>query len=222
MKIGRASLELVSHAIRIVPSVFKKEEWALQVVSAANLYTDKILGKNSANYRFPGVEKLGLKPLKFTQSLAKLYVSISRIDFLKRAVVEDQRSFSMGLLENICATAEQKNLITPIESDLFRELLVDLEKLHKEKQRIEEIIGDDFPDEFACSLTYDMMKDPVFVSTCKIVCERSTIEKQITLNGEINPFTRQTLRKSDLVPATELKAKIEAWIQQKMQAHRAK
>jgi hypothetical protein len=49
---------------------------------------------------------------------------------------------------------------------------------------------DDFPDEFTCELTYELMKDPVQLPVSMQIVDRSAIKQHISTNGEENPFNR--------------------------------
>ena len=79
-----------------------------------------------------------------------------------------------------------------------------------EEMRNEDSFMDDAPDEFLCQILYVVMRDPVRLPSGQIV-EKNSI-KQHLLNGELNPFTREKLTMDDLEPATELKIKIDRWI----------
>jgi len=69
---------------------------------------------------------------------------------------------------------------------------------------------EDAPDEFLDPLLYSVMEDPVILPTSNNIMDRSTILQHL-LNDATDPFNRQHLTPEMLVPATELKARIEAW-----------
>jgi ubiquitin conjugation factor E4 B len=76
---------------------------------------------------------------------------------------------------------------------------------------MEEILGNDAPEEFMCILSCELMKEPVLLPTSGNVCDISTM-RRILLNDEHDPFNRAPLKMSDLIPQVELKARIEKWI----------
>ena len=82
-----------------------------------------------------------------------------------------------------------------------------------EQMRADDVFMEDAPDEFLDPILCDVMTDPVRLPSGHIM-DRNSI-KQHLLNDELNPFTREKLTVDDLVPATELKARIEAWIKSK-------
>ncbi|GMI20276.1 hypothetical protein TeGR_g3371, partial [Tetraparma gracilis] len=83
----------------------------------------------------------------------------------------------------------------------------------------DEILADG-PDEFYDPLTCEIMRDPVWLPTSKNFCDRSTISQHL-LNDQTDPFNRQPLTQDKVEEAPELKAKIEAWIAEKVAASKA-
>ena len=90
-----------------------------------------------------------------------------------------------------------------------------------EKDNMETIIGE-APEEFTCGLTFDLMKDPVYLPASKLTVERNAIRQHLTLNGPYDPFTKTPLTNDDLVSLPELKAKIDRWLEEKRAIYREK
>ena len=78
--------------------------------------------------------------------------------------------------------------------------------------RGEDAFMDDAPDEFLDPILCDIMTDPVRLPSGHVM-DRNSI-KQHLLNDELNPFTREKLTVDDLVPATDVKEKIDNWIKE--------
>lgn len=222
LDLGRANLNMLSHLIRLVPREFGHADWCRQTASVINLYADKMSSKKYKQYQFQGIHELGLKPLKFISTLIEIYTHFEHVEPLLKEVVADERSYSRETLIDIGSTAHHKKLLPPETLGAFERVINVLEEIEEEQKNLQEIIGSDYPDQFTCGLMYDLMKDPVNLKTSDIIVDRKNIEKHITLNGEIDPFNRTTLKKSDLVPVPELKAEIEAWMAEKLKLYRAK
>ena len=222
LDLGRANLTLLSLLISIIPKEFGTAEWSKQTACVINLYADKMSSKKYKQYQFNGIQELGLKPLKFIKTLIEIYTHLGKVGACLKAIVADERCYSRDTLIDIGSTAFNKNLVSSEVLKKFEDMIHVLDEIEEEQKNLNEIIGDDYPDEFTCGLTYELMKDPVKLKTSDIIVERKNIEKQITLNGEIDPFNRTTLKKEDLVPQVELKAQIEAWMEEKMKIYRAK
>ena len=222
LDLGRANLSLLSHMIKLVPVEFGSSEWSRQTATVINLYADKMSSKKYKQYRFNGIQDLGLKPLKFIATLIEIYAQVEDVEPLLKEIVADERSYSREMLIDIGSTAYQKKLLPQKVLNKFEDVIMKLEDIEEEQTNLKKIIGEDYPDEFTCGLTYDLMTDPVKLKTSDIIVDRRNIEKQITLNGEIDPFNRTTLTKDDLISQPELKRQIDKWMEEKMKIYKAK
>lgn len=83
-------------------------------------------------------------------------------------------------------------------------------------QQEDEITGD-IPDEFLDPIQYTLMRDPVILPTSETIMDRATILR-ILLSDERDPINRQPLTADMLKPATELKARIRAWLREQREA----
>jgi len=81
-----------------------------------------------------------------------------------------------------------------------------------EGQAEEEVMGE-VPDEFLDPILSTLMKDPVILPTSGNVVDRPTIMRHL-LSDEHDPFNRMRLTPDMLQPATEVKAKIKAWLKE--------
>ncbi|CAM9868591.1 unnamed protein product [Phaeothamnion confervicola] len=72
---------------------------------------------------------------------------------------------------------------------------------------------DEMPDEFLDPVLATPMTDPVRLPHSGTVMDRQTILQHL-LNDSTDPFSRAPLTKEMLEPATDVKAKIDAWIEQ--------
>jgi ubiquitin conjugation factor E4 B len=75
----------------------------------------------------------------------------------------------------------------------------------------------DAPDEFLDPLMCTFMKDPVLLPTSDTIIDRSTITQHL-LNDPTDPFNRKDLTIDMVVPATELKEKMNKWVEEKRAA----
>ena len=74
----------------------------------------------------------------------------------------------------------------------------------------------DAPDEFLDEIMSTFMMDPVVLPSGHFV-DRATITQHL-LNDPIDPFNREEMTIEDVKPATELKAKIDQWLEEKRAA----
>jgi len=75
------------------------------------------------------------------------------------------------------------------------------------------------PEEFKCPLSLEIMNDPVYdPRNSRQGFERAWILTHLQ-NNPTNPLTRQALKNVDLVDATALKTRIDAFVNKKIQEH---
>jgi ubiquitin conjugation factor E4 B len=97
------------------------------------------------------------------------------------------------------------------------EALPDAVESAAQKVAEDEMMLGDIPDEFLDALMFTLMRDPVTLPSSGNIVDRATI-KQHLLNDPHDPFNRASLTIDDVQPATELKAKIDAWLEEKRAA----
>jgi ubiquitin conjugation factor E4 B len=96
------------------------------------------------------------------------------------------------------------------------ESLPDLVEQASREVADDEALMEDAPDEFLDEILTTFMKDPVILPSGHFV-DRSTITQHL-LNDPIDPFNREEMTIDDIKPATELKAKIDKWLEEKKAA----
>jgi ubiquitin conjugation factor E4 B len=144
----------------------------------------------------------------------KIYNCFSEFEDFIKYVVIDKANYKYNNFKNALRIKNEKQNVIDFENSekidhFVNELLLKAEVKAKE----EEINYDDAPDEFLDPLTSILMDDPVILPS-NVTVDRITIETQL-INNPVDPYSRLPLSKEDLVPNTELKAKIEAYKQSK-------
>ena len=81
---------------------------------------------------------------------------------------------------------------------------------------LDEALKKDAPEEFLDELLATYMTDPVILPSGNIV-DRSTITQHL-LNDSIDPFNRVAMTIDDVKPATELKERMNKWLDEKRAA----
>lgn len=150
------------------------------------------------------------------KELLTIYVNIIDLDEICEQIVMDERSFEEELLTGLGRTAKNKNLLHQKILKKLEQLCSKLVNLYAEKKLIAEVM-EDFPDEFACQITTELMADPVMLPKSKAIVDRKNIKQSILVNGEKDPFNRQPLKLEELVELPKLKAKIDNWKKEKLQ-----
>mmetsp|Transcript_50147 Transcript_50147/g.50505 ORF Transcript_50147/g.50505 Transcript_50147/m.50505 type:complete len:165 (+) Transcript_50147:63-557(+) len=129
--------------------------------------------------------------------------------------------YSADLMEKTIRTCKKLNLLDSATSTVLGMSQMELfESLpsHIALQSInvqdDEALTNDAPDEFLDPLMCTFMKDPVLLPTSDNIIDRSTITQHL-LNDPHDPFNRKDLTIDMVVPAVELKNRMDAWMQEK-------
>lgn len=83
--------------------------------------------KSYKQYKFTGINELGLKPLQFITSLIKIFYFLSYSSSIKEEIVNDERSYSKEVLLDIGRTAYKKSLVPSDVLDSFEKLINELD-----------------------------------------------------------------------------------------------
>lgn len=122
--------------------------------------------------------------------------------------------YQEALLPKAAQTARRLGLLDPIGLSAVDNLCEKV-KLAAERATAMDVDLGEIPDEFLDAIMFTIMKDPVLLPTSGNIVDRSTIT-QIILNDASDPFNRKPLTVDMLQPDHDLKAKIEAFMAQKM------
>lgn len=147
--------------------------------------------------------------------LVNIYVSVADFDTVCKEICEDERSYSDDLLIDLGKTANKYKLVTPEKLGQMENLINKLIELQNTREEMKKLM-EDLPEEFTCSLTAEMMKDPVKLPNSHSVVDRKSIKQHIMLNGNSDPFSRQALQLEEVIEMPELKAKIQDWYNKKI------
>ncbi|XP_003366139.1 ubiquitin conjugation factor E4 B [Trichinella spiralis] len=129
------------------------------------------------------------------------------------AIANDERSYSKQLFEDVVGRIVRHKIKAVSQVEQFKLLAERVEQIW-EMKREQEVILCDIPEEFTDPLMGTIMRNPVLLPSGNIT-DVSSIRRHL-LNKPTDPFTRQQLDESMLIPATELKNKIDAWIAEKL------
>jgi len=98
----------------------------------------------------------------------------------------------------------------------FQDLVLRLKEVKAKGLEEEQDLYADAPEEFLDPMLYTIMKNPVTLPESKTVIDYMTIKKHL-MNDPHDPFNRGPLKIEDCPVNTELKKRIEAWLEEKKQ-----
>lgn len=113
-------------------------------------------------------------------------------------------------------TVHKLGLFSSADVATLRSLYEDAMKAKVAAQDLDALTAD-APDEFLDPIMSTLMRDPVKLPTSGHIVDRATISQHL-LNDEKDPFNRQPLNMSQVIPEIELKTRIESWVRSKLLA----
>jgi hypothetical protein len=105
---------------------------------------------------------------------------------------------------------------------MITEIIEFAEKVRKieEQQKENEEALVNPPDEFLDPILSNLMRDPVILPTSHVTIDKETIRRHL-LSDQSDPFNREPLTMDKIIPDNELKAKIDAWIKEKLEKYKS-
>lgn len=124
--------------------------------------------------------------------------------------------YNEELMRKSVRTCQKLNLLIGESMEAFSGL-PELIKAAAQSVASDDALLTDAPDEFLDPLMFTFMKDPVLLPTSDTIIDRATITQHL-LNDPHDPFNRKELKIDMIVPATELKEKMNKWLEDKRAA----
>ncbi len=181
-------------------------------------YNLEVLTVKSRNLKVDNPEKYHFNPRTLLPEIVDIYLNLGGSSAFIEAVAADGRSYKPETFAATTRILRSKLLKGNEEIAAWEALCTKLSTAKDIIDRAEQDFGD-LPAEFEDPIMGDLMKDPVVLPSHQIV-DRSTIVQHL-LSDQTDPFTRQPMKIEDVVPATELQQKIEAWKAERLHKARA-
>ncbi|CAG8568426.1 6693_t:CDS:10 [Paraglomus occultum] len=172
-----------------------------------NLVT--LVGPKCTELRVKEPEKYRFSRDGLLKQIIDIFLNLCNHKEFIQAVSRDGRSYSREIF--LEANNRMRDLKTQSETNIrkFSIFVNKVEEAFKRDAEGEEELGE-IPEEFLDPVMYDIMEDPVILPTSRTIVDRSTIATHL-LSDSKDPFNRKPLKIEDVIPATELKERIEAF-----------
>jgi ubiquitin conjugation factor E4 B len=175
----------------------------------------KLVGSRGLELKVDDPEKYEFRPKEMLRDLCSIFALFSSSEIFQAECAKAQ--CSPNLLRDAAKPIRKFNLLTG-ESMIAFEALPSLIEVAAEHVSADDELYADAPDEFLDEILVTFMKDPVRLPSGHFV-DRSTITQHL-LNDPVDPFSREPLTLGDIVPATELRAKMDVWLAEKRAARK--
>lgn len=160
-------------------------------------------------------ETFDFDPANTVKQICHIYLNLKDSDEFCLAITQDGRSYSPELFKYA-----ENTLIKISGGDLIAEIIefCDKVKTIEQRQRANDEALVNPPDDFLDPILSILMKDPVILPSSKVTVDRSTISRHL-LSDQSDPFNRSPLSMDQVIPNTQLKATIDAWMAERLQAY---
>ena len=217
----RSSLQLVDETLNLFVYVttdiiepFLRPELVNRLAAMLNLNIEALIGPKASEILIDDPVEYGFDSKLLLIQMIDIYLHLSGIrggeaavnDVFVQAVVADERSYKHELLVQAATQVDYERGAS------FKKLADVVHQVWKDNVNEEEDLGE-IPDDYLDPIMYTLMTDPVKLPS-NISVDRSTIASHL-LSDPSDPFNRAPLTLEMLVPDTELKATIDAWVASK-------
>ncbi|KKY18884.1 putative ubiquitin fusion degradation protein [Phaeomoniella chlamydospora] len=202
-----AMLKLFTHALA---DSFTMPEIVQRLADMLDYNLDAMVGPKSSNLKVENLQEYNFNPRSLLGELIDVYLNLSSKPNFILAVARDGRSYKPNNFDQATTILKKYSLKGPEELDSWEHLKATFKEAKAADEAAEQDLGE-IPDEFEDPLMFTLMEDPVILPTSRVTMDRSTIRSHL-LSDPNDPFNRQPLKIEDVIPNTELKARIESFI----------
>lgn len=209
MQLTNETVSMMKLFTKTLSASFTMPEIIDRVAAMVDYTLDTIVGPKSANLKVKDPKKYFFEPRTLLSEFVDIYLHLGVSDRFVEAVARDGRSYKPINFDNATRIMERYSMRSYEDMVAWENLK---KRFAKAKQLEDQDEGDlgEIPDEFEDPLLATLMTDPVILPISKMVLDRSTIRSHL-LSDPHDPFNRSPLKIEDVIPNTELKARIDAW-----------
>ncbi|CAB4010169.1 ubiquitin conjugation factor E4 B-like [Paramuricea clavata] len=206
------TVDMMHYLTKEAREPFLKAELRDRLAAMLNYNLTQLSGSKCRNLKVENPEKYNFDPKTLLNRITDIYLHLDSSEFVE-ALAADERSYKKELFVDACKYLRKANLKTETELTNFQIMSENVEKKKNENAQKEEDFGD-APEEFKDPLMDTLMVEPVLLPTSGKIMDRAVITRHL-LNSSNDPFNRSPLSMDQLVPATDLKERIQKWIETK-------
>ncbi|KAI8058379.1 ubiquitin elongating factor core-domain-containing protein [Syncephalis plumigaleata] len=179
-----------------------------RLTAMLNYNLNTLVGPKCTELKVENPKKYGFEPRSLLSSIIGIYINLHRNEFIE-AMAREERSYRPERFTKAINILSKYGLKPEAEIEQLQKFLMN--------NVDEETLLADAPDEFLDPITYTLMRDPVTLPTSGVTMERSAIKSHL-LSSPFDPFNRKALSVDMLISNDELKARIDAFIEERKKA----
>lgn len=215
MQLANETVAMMKLFTKALCDSFTLPEVVARLAGMLDFNLDLLVSNKSLNLRVDNPGKYHFNPKTLLPDLIDIFLNLGNAQSFVEAVAGDGRSYKAETFARASEIMHRRGLKAPEELAAWDELRARFAKTKQELDEAELDLGE-VPSEFEDPILGDLMKDPVVLPSQNIV-DRSTIIQHL-LSDEKDPFTRVPMTIDDVVPADDLRQRIEAWKAEKLAA----
>lgn len=209
LQLGTETLSMLNLFTASIPAAFCTPEIVDRLAAMLDYNIDALVGPKCTGLKVQNPEKYQFDPKSLLSGIVGIFLNMSSYNDFVVAVARDGRSYKQDNFVRTSAIFRKFSIKSSTDIERLDLFVLNVEKRKAEYEQDEEDLGE-VPDEYLDPLIGEIMQDPVILPTSKTVIDRSTIKRHL-LNDATDPFNRAPLDLKDVIPATDLKAEIEAF-----------
>ena len=210
--LAKVHVRMMGYTSRDIAAPFLLPEMVERVAAMLNYFLLFLAGPQRRQLKVKDPEKYGWNPKELLTMIADVYLNLFDADTngaFVAAIAADGRSYRDEVFTETATVLRMLGLKSDHDVCRFEELAEQARLVAAAAEEEEADLGE-VPDDFMDPIMCTLMTDPVKLPSGDTM-DRANIMRHL-LTDETNPFTRQPLKVADLVPDTELKGRIDAWI----------
>ena len=167
-----------------------------------------LVGSKGLNIKVNNADELGFRPKTMLKEVSEAMAHFAASATFESAVATNgYYTTAPDTLRKVVSTLRKHSVSS---KEVLGVLEAFVESVSSAAENSSALDESDAPEHFLDPILDEIMADPVRLPSSGKVMDRSTIEQHL-LNDPTDPFNRAPLAISDLVPADDIKAAIEAW-----------
>ncbi|KAJ2754923.1 Ubiquitin conjugation factor E4 [Coemansia pectinata] len=223
VSLAHETVHMLAYLSKLVPRPFQAGEVVDRLASMLNYNLKQLAGPKCSNLRVRDMkDRFSFNPRVLLSEITSVYIHLGlystgaheAVDKFVTAVVNDDRSYSVGLFQEAYTILERRSLKDAHSLEQLLEFAAKC-KDAKVDSKVIDYLESVAPDEYLDPLLASLILDPVRLPTSGNIMDLSAIKGQL-LSDPRDPFNRAPLTIDMLEPMPELKAEISRWRAQKV------
>lgn len=209
MQLANESVATMKLFTAALGEAFTMPEIVQRLADMMDYNLDTLVGPKSRNLKVEDPSKYHFNPRSLLAEFVDIYLNLANRERFVEAVARDGRSYKPANFDSATRILTRLGIRSKEELAAWEGLKERFRIAKEIDDQAEEDLGE-IPDEFLDPLMATLMEDPVILPMSKQTIDRSTIVAHL-LNDPTDPFNRQPMKVEDVVEDVEMKAKIQAF-----------